>query len=158
MLTLLSADVASVSDIVVYSSGHRPVLVVECKGGGETVAQGAAQLRRNLLIHGLIPDAPYLLLAFPTNFFLWKRESAPGDPPDFSAPSIGVLREYLGALADQKGVLREESLQLALEAWLGDLASTVRQPKSSSEADRIVVESGLFDLMKGGEVRSNVVS
>jgi hypothetical protein len=54
------------SDIVAYSPDHHRVLVVECKGRKETSPQNAALLRRNLLTHALIPDAPYFLLAFPT--------------------------------------------------------------------------------------------
>jgi hypothetical protein len=68
-----------------------------------------------------------------------------------------VLREYLGKRAEAGGT-RGESLQLALVSWLGDLASAIRQPDPTSEADQMLVKSGLYDKIRFGEVKSEVVS
>ena len=144
------------SDIIAYSTDHRPVLVVECKGGKETSPGNAARLRRNLLAHELIPDAPYFLLAFSTVFFLWRDKTPADQPPDFSASARSVLREYLGKLAEDAAATRGESLQLALVSWLGDLASAIRQPDPGSEADQMLVKSGLYEKIRSGEVKSEV--
>lgn len=145
------------SDIVAYSPDHRRVLVVECKGGGEMSPENAALLRRNLLTHNLIPDAPYFLLAVPNGFFLWLDKTPADQPPDFFASAKSVLRDYLGKHAEALGT-RGESLQLVLVSWLGDLASAIRQPDPNSEADQMLVKSGLYDKIRFGEVKSEVLS
>jgi hypothetical protein len=144
------------SDIIAYSMDHRPVLVVECKGGKGTSPENAALLRRNLLAHELIPDAPYFLLAFATAFFLWREKTPADELPDFSASARSVLREYLGELAEKAPATRGESLQLALVSWLGDLASAIRQPDPGSEADQMLVKSGVYEKIRRGEVKSEV--
>ena len=146
------------SDIVAYSLDHSPVLAVECKRGKQTSPQSAALLRRNLITHQLMPDAPYFLLAFSTGFFLWLEKTPPGEPPDFSASAKSVLKEYLGKLAEDTGDVRDEGLPLVLFSWLADLADAIRQPDPNSEADQMLVKSGLYDKIRFGEVKFEGVS
>lgn len=146
------------ADIVAYSPDQRPVLVVECKGGRHTSPQSASQLRRNLLTHSLVADAPYFLIAYPHDLFMWKRDSKWDAPPDYSASLKSVLSEYLGKLGDEYARVRPESLELALYSWLSDLVSTIREPALNSEADQMLVRAGVYDQIKRGEVRSQVAS
>jgi hypothetical protein len=143
-------------DIVAYSADHRRVLVVECKGGKMTSPENAAQFRRNLMAHSAITPTPYFLLAFPTSLFLWKAETAPGELADFTAPAKPVLRSYLGSLVDREPGLQGQSIELAMLSWLGDLAAAIRKPDPKSEADQMVVKSGLYDKIRRGEVKSEV--
>ena len=144
------------TDIAIYSPDNHLVLVVEVKGGKQSKSDAAAQLRRNLLVHGLLPISPYFLLAYQTNLFLWRSGSELLAPPQFTAPAKPVLQDYLRSAAGGESLVGEESLQLALVSWLSDLASDVRSPQPSSEADEMIVQSGLYDLIKHGEVKSEI--
>jgi hypothetical protein len=47
-------------------------------------------------------------------------------------------------------------MELAIASWLNDLANNVRKPDPSSEADQMLIRSGLYDQMKHGVVRTHV--
>jgi hypothetical protein len=142
------------ADIVLDSPLQRRVLVVECKLAKEASPEGAARLRRSLYAHRLAPEATFFMLALPTALYLWKKDSAPDALPDFASAAKPVLRDYLGKIADQAGGPRGESLELAISSWLSDLASRLRKPNSESDADQMLVASGLYEQMKDGVVRT----
>lgn len=133
------------------------MLVAECTGGRVTTSEDAALLRRNLLAHDLVPDAPYVLLAFPSHFFLWLPKAQADQLPNFAVSAEPVLREYLGERTEKLGELCSGSLQLLLVCWLDDLACAMRQPDPKSEADQMMVDSGLYDQIRRGEVKSEEI-
>jgi hypothetical protein len=142
------------ADIVLETPDGR-VLLVECKWMKEPSLERAGQLRDSLasLWAG---EYEYFLLALRTGLHLWRRETPPGSPPDFSASAKRVWSDYLGKLADSEETLRSRSMELAVASWLSDLASNVRQPDLGSEPDKLLVDSGLYDQMKHGSVRLHV--
>ena len=140
-------------DIVVDSPTGRRILVVECKTTSKSTPQDAAHLRRNLLVHNQLPADAFFLLAIPSRLFLWSWDRDVNAAPNFTADAQPVLRDYLGPIANQKGGPRGESLELAIASWLGDLTSNIRSP-DKSDADRMLVDSGLLDKIKGGRVRT----
>lgn len=145
-------------DIVIESPDRRRILVVECKRAQDTSSQHAVRWRRNFVAHGLDSEVPYFLLAFPTGLFLWRANANIEAPPDFTAPAQGVLKRYLGPIADQPDGPLEESLEIAVSTWLSNLAYGVRQPDARSEADQMLVTSGLLEKMRGGTFRTQVLS
>jgi hypothetical protein len=146
------------ADIAVYSPDDRLLLVVEVKNRQEASAAWAAKLRRNLLIHHALPAAQYFLLALPDRLYLWKNASTPSEaPPDFVASTGDVLREYLGGWVDRPERIAEESLQIALTSWLQDIAGSARNPSEESEADRMLIESGLYEPIRNGAVATELV-
>jgi hypothetical protein len=144
------------ADIVIETRDRRRVLVVECKRAKETSPSQAARWRRNYLAHGLDSAVPYFLLAFPTALFLWRANHDMHAVPDFTAPAKSVLKRYLGAIADQPDGPLEESLEIAFSTWLNDLAAGIRQPDIGSEADQMLVRSGLLAQIKDGIIRTQV--
>lgn len=140
------------SDIEVYSPDHRLQLVVEVKSTPGASPAWAARFRRNLLAHGAVPDAPYFLIAVPDCLFLWSRGAGVDVPPDYEAATSDVVREYLGSWAADATDLGEGSLQIALGAWLRDLAQSVRKPRRDSEADRMLLDSGAYQAIRRGSV------
>jgi hypothetical protein len=138
------------ADIVIESPDRRRILVVECKRADDTSSQQAVRWRRNFVAHGLDSEVPYFLLAFPTVLFLWRGNANVEAPPDYTVSSRGVLKRYLGPIADQAHGPLEESLEIAFSIWLNDLAHGIRQPDASSEADQMLVESGLLEQMRRG--------
>jgi hypothetical protein len=141
-------------DIVVDSATGSRILFVECKITRKSTPEEAAQVRRNLLAHSQLPADAFFLLAMPSRLFLWSKDRGKDAPPSFTADAQPVLRDYLGTIADQEGGPRGESLELAIASWLGDLVSNLRTP-DKSDADRMLVESGLLDKIKGGRVRTD---
>jgi hypothetical protein len=59
------------ADVAVYSPDGKLQLVVEIKNRPGASAEWVAQMRRNLLVHAVIPPSPYFLLALPDFFYLW---------------------------------------------------------------------------------------
>lgn len=137
------------ADIVIELPNRRPILIVECKQAQDISSQKAVRWRRNLVAHGLDSEVPYFLLAFPTGLFLWRANSNLEAPPDFTAPAQILLKRFLGPIADQPGGPLEESIEIALSFWLAELAHGVRQPEALSEADQMLVRSGLLERIKG---------
>jgi hypothetical protein len=143
-------------DIVVEAANRDRVLVVECKRIKETSDVEAAYWRRSLQMHGRELGTAFFMLAFPTKLFLWKAQTSLDAAPDFSAPANPVLKKYLGHWADQPGGPLSESLEIAISSWLSDLASGIRDPDPNSAPERMIMQSGLLERIKGGIVRTQV--
>lgn len=141
-------------DISVHSPDRTLQLVVEVKSRPGASSEWAAKFRRNLLANGAVPNAPYLIIASPQRLYLWRKGPNTEVPPDFSAGTQEVLKEYLGKLAEQSPHLTEESLQIALISWLRDLTFR-RPPRQDSDAERILVESGAYEAIRDGAVTSD---
>jgi len=142
------------SDITVESPLRRTVLVVECKFAKDASPPAAARLRNRLVADGYlyVPSEAFFMLALPGHFHLWAPGIAPDALPSYSTNALPVLRSYLGRIAEQDSWPGAENMELAVSAWLSDLAASIRKP-DASDADQMLVEARLFDLMKGGLVR-----
>lgn len=146
------------ADILVHSPDDRLQLVVEVKNRAKGSAEWAAKLRRNLVAHGAMPPAKFFLLALPDSLYLWKDTWSPRElPPDYIARTADILERYLGRWATASTPMAEESLQLAVSSWLRDAASSPEPPQAGSEAHRILVDSGLLEAIREGEVVSDAV-
>jgi len=142
------------ANIIIESTSWRPILIVVCRTTQDTSSQYATRFRQNLVAHGLDLDLPYFLLAFPTRLFLWRANANIEAPPDFTASTQAVLKPYMGRFADRPGGPCEESLEIALTVWLNYLANGFQKPEPLSEADQMLVTSGLLEKIKGGRFRA----
>lgn len=137
-------------DIVVYSPDGEPRLIVEIKRHVGASEEWARTLRRNLLVHGVLPAAKYFLLALPDRFFLWKDgDDDPEAMPHFTA-STQVLKPYLGDWKPEG--LTDESLQLVIKSWLSDLAHGQLTPEEVPDHLQWILYSGLYDSIRDGRV------
>lgn len=68
-------------DIAVYSADGKLLLLVEIKGMATTDATWAAQYRRNLLAHHVIPPSPYFLLVASDRMYLWANPASMNEVP-----------------------------------------------------------------------------
>jgi hypothetical protein len=144
-------------DIAGYSPTRELVLIAEVKWLKESSEENAVYFRRNLLSHRLLSEVPYFLLAYRSSFFLWRGASDPGASPDFKAPAKPVLKKYLGTFAESESGPGPESMESAVNLWLSELASGIQEPDPSSEPDKMILDSGLYDRIKGGEVRRQML-
>jgi hypothetical protein len=145
-------------DIVIETSDRSRILVVECKRMSVTTPADAAHLRRSLQSYSGSLSSDYFMLALPNCLFLWKGDAHPDAPPEFSASAKPVLQSYLGTVADRPGGPRPQSLEIAISSWLGDLASSIRKPDPASEPERMMLDSGLFERLRGGIVKTHVAA
>jgi hypothetical protein len=120
------------TDFIVRSPDDRIVLAVEAKRRSNASAEWAAQMRRNLSAHGMVPDAPYFLLALPDKFFLWKDAPAlQAVPPDFEFDATDALRPYLDLLHYPVDELSAASFESIVRLWLEDLVRENGSGRSS---------------------------
>jgi len=157
MNVLPSYTVSAHADITVESPRRRILLVVECQLARNV--EEATETRRTLLGEGYlnVPDDAFFMLAFSTEFYLWKPQCAIDSLPTLIAPGRPLLREYLGARnADQVPWPLKENVELGISCWLRDLANGMRKPDPTSDADQMIVKSGLYELIKGGVVQTDV--
>src|SRR4051794_9203153 len=113
---------SSQADVVVYGPDERVRLVAEVKALPGASAEWAAQLRRNLLMHGVVQNAPFFLIATPDRFYLWKDGKNGQDAvlPDYEVESARVLSSYIERLGVSLADLSEPSLELLVISWLHD--------------------------------------
>jgi hypothetical protein len=142
-------------DIVLESPRRERILIVECGGPNGFTRQDAARLRERLLEYWAL-EARFFMLAFGTELFLWKRESEPGALPDFTSSARSVLRDYLGRVMDDPHEPSLFSIEITMGSWLHDLAWGMRKLQAGSEADQMLVHSGLYAQMKHASVRTDV--
>jgi hypothetical protein len=135
-------------DFLVLSPDDRVQLVVEVKNLRGISPEWAADYRRNLLAHSILPDADFFLLAFSESLFLW--DNARGDAealPHYQAPT----RETLGPLLVDVG--GEEGLEAAVSAWLYALTSPSLGEGEAKRRYGWLVDSGLYSRIRGGHVK-----
>ena len=154
MSALVRYEMAAPADIVVYALDRRPVLAVEIKEARQASAKEAAALRRGLFAHGLLPDSAFYLIVYPTTLFLWRRETPAADPPDYAASTRPVLNDtQLNVSLGRDGHLRKGGLQLLVFSWLSVLASDLRAPDATSEPEKMLIDSGVYEQLRHGDVQ-----
>lgn len=159
--------IKKVADIAVYAPDNTLKLVVEVKNRPGASSRWAARMLRNLLVHGMIADAPYYLLALPDVFYLWKNPnlSAPnsrdynGDEvePDFEIDAAEALAPYLERTPFSPDDVSEYGLELLISSWLTDLVDDPGLSKGTAAPDLgWLFDSGLYEAIRGGRVATEV--
>jgi len=154
MSTLSSIHMATEADIVLETRAKR-LLVVECTWMAEPSVAAATEARDGLAELWSI-DFEYFMLVFHTELHVWRKDAPAGSGPQFTASATQIWRDYLGKLADSPMRLRSSAMGIGIAFWLNDLANNVTKPNPASDADRLLLKSGLFDQMRGGIVRRHV--
>lgn len=145
------------ADITVHGSDGQLQLVVEVKTKLDATLEWASQLHRNLLVHSMVPDSPFFLLALPDAFYFWKGAEplSKGAPPDFWAP-LSALVATRGEMVPSPDALSEQGLQLLVVDWLEELIhSDVNEPRNAPT--QWLLQSGLLSAIRGGSVRNEVL-
>ena len=148
------------SDIEVFDNKGNLVLVVDTKNKLGTNSEWAAIMRQNMMVHGLLPSAPFFLLALPDRFYLWKsRQLSELEKPDYEIDTAAILKTYSERIGADLQSLSGASFELLLISWLRDL---IRQTKLTDTilahgTNDWLVESGLLEAIKEGIVVSEGV-
>lgn len=144
-------------DFIIESPDQKVQLIVEARTKRSASRVWAAELRRNLLGHRVVPDAPFFLLALPERFYLWKN-APPNEvvPPDFEADAAEALQPYTTSLHSRLTDLTENGFELLIRTWLSDLIHSSYDPKTepvSPSVSRFLHHSGLLDSIHRGSVK-----
>lgn len=142
------------ADLIVRDDAGDPVFVVEVKNRKGLSAEIATQLRRNLVVHGLLRSARFFLLVSQDQGFLWAENARdlPDAPPRIEFPMSGVVRRYLPERSSDER-LRGMELELVILQWLTDLTRAEGvDVDANAEPERSLAQVGLLDVLQGGTV------
>jgi hypothetical protein len=130
------------ADLSVEAADGSTLAIIEVKNREHLTAELAADLRRNLLAHGLASTAQYFLIVSQDHAYLWRTgtfpDPDPGSPPDVHWPMAEIVEHYYPGRAAQ-GRLYNEVLEWIVILWINDLSidsatipDIVRQPLEHS--------------------------
>ena len=142
------------ADVAVYSPDGNLQLVVEIKNRPSASAEWVTQMRRNLLVHAVIPPSPYFLLVLPDFFYLWENAMSVHElaPPAYQIKAAEVLAPYLDPSTQSLTDLSEYSLELLVTSWLEDLVGTELRQDTVGPHLQWLFDSGLYEAIRYGSV------
>lgn len=135
-------------DILILSPEDLPIAVVEVKNRQDLTREVATALRRNIIIHSLLPQTPYFLLVSQDIGFLWKAATSPDAPPEYEFPMDKVVARYLKREPGER--LYGIELEFLVLQWLTDLASGAL--KTSEEPEKTLALAGFNDSIREATV------
>ena len=144
-------------DLTAYNRDSQLVLVVEVKSRLGATPKWATQLRRNLLAHDTLPNAPYFLMVFPDRFYLWKSTGSNYEllEPSYVIDARPILQPYF----DQAGVTADhvsgQSLELIVVSWFNEVMH--KTPEELDASQQWLIDSGLYEAIAGGSLDHEVV-
>jgi hypothetical protein len=144
-------------DFIAYDDIGRVILLGEVKSRIGTSGEWAARFRRNMLAHGLLPKAPFFLIATPERMYFWK-EDQPGlaeTPPGFTVDASRELKPYLEKLNRTKQSVGERALELMVFSWLKDIARTGDERVKQDPSMKWLADSGLLDSLENARIEMN---
>ena len=145
------------ADMAIYDKTGQLVLVVEAKNKLDTSSIWAAKMRRNMMAHGLMPNASYFLLALPDRFYLWKDAGVVPErvTPDYEIDPRPFLHSHYNGTDISLNSLTGKSFELVISSWLNKLLQNDILPPELQGQDWLV-DSGLFEAIKLGRLAPQV--
>ena len=131
-------------DILILSPEDLPIAVVEVKNRQDLTREVATALRRNIIIHSLLPQTPFFLLISQDVGFLWKSVASPNAPPAYEFPMSKVVTRYLKREPGER--LYGIELEFLVLQWLNDLASG--KLKTSEEPEKTLALAGFNESIR----------
>jgi len=140
-------------DLSVDNRKGELALVVEVKRKIDASPEWAARLRRNILAHGTLPEAPYFLMVFPDKFYLWTDAEANLDrsEPTYTIDARPILEPYFKQAGVKADHISRQSLELIILSWLGQIIHSDKLPENIEDSQRWLIDSGLYSALAGGK-------
>lgn len=147
------------ADVTVYSADGKLQLVVEVKKRAGASLEWVTQMRRNLLLHALIPHTPYFLLALPDYFYFWKNTDTANNQalPAYQIETLELLSPYLKQSDLSLDEVSEYGFQFLVTAWLEDFINSDLTKELVNPALHPLFDSGLYQALKNGSVAVEAV-
>jgi hypothetical protein len=140
-------------DFIVESPEYTIQLAAEAKALRNLTSGDAAQLRRNLLAHGTAPPANFFLLLSPEHFYLWKDgKTVDVLPPDYTIEAPPILQRKTGEVPVAR--LTSISFEMVAFSWLDEVIHCPTKDQAAEIAGTWIVESGLYDAIRNGVLKT----
>ncbi|MGH2587220.1 MAG: hypothetical protein ACRDJE_20080 [Dehalococcoidia bacterium] len=137
-------------DIVIFDRSGAATAIIEVKVLSGADIPTATRYLRNLLAHGVVPHARYVLLITPDMGYLWSAPEAVlhESSPSLIFPMDRIVQHYLPADGGPTPV-RDLVLESIVQQWLLDLADGVVVDDRVTSSLR---ESGFLNAVRDGLV------
>ncbi|BDA71144.1 hypothetical protein CAL7716_053100 [Calothrix sp. PCC 7716] len=138
--------------LTIYSRKKQMVLGILVNRIVKTSPEWAAQYRRNIFAHEILPNAPYLLFVFPDKLYLWRKSEITTEEtlPNYNIDAHPIFQPYFQRSKVTPEKIRSQSLELIVISWLADIMYS-ESPSSLSKSQKWVVESRLFTAISQGK-------
>jgi hypothetical protein len=147
------ASLSSRWDLSVDNRAGQLALVVEVKRKIGASPQWAASFRSNILAHGTFPKAPYFLMVFPDQFYLWIDTDAQlQSEPTYTIDARPILYPYLERAGVTAEKISSQSLELIVESWLREIIYSENPHEDLDESQHWVIDLGLHAALAGGKI------
>lgn len=142
------------ADVAIFDDQGKIQLVAEVKFSKDSSPQRAVEIRQNKLAHSAIPHTPFLLIAFPDCFYLWKEDqpNSYDRQADYSFDAKNTVSFYAQKNNLYTQEINPQNLQVLVSHWLKDLVKA-ESPEDSLEW---ATKSGLYDAIKDCSVATDV--
>ena len=142
------------ADIVAFDKNGQLTLIAEVKNKWGTSNDWATKMRRNMFSHGLMPHAPFFLLALPDVFYLWNGAIS---TPDLIEPNLKVdprpfLQSHYATSDNTIENLTGRSFELVVTSWLNQVLNTSNPQYLTDNHQEWLISSGLFGKIVGGHL------
>jgi hypothetical protein len=147
-----------IADLAAYDPSGQLALVVEVKSRTDRSRSWAAQMRRNMMAHGVAGNPRFFLLALPDRLYLWKNAGNLPEPvePTFEIDAAPFFQPYFEAAGVSPSNLTPQSFELIVTSWLNELIRAGVPPTIPDNQRECLQESGLVEAIRGGSVAVEV--
>jgi hypothetical protein len=144
-------------DFIAYDAIGRVILLGEVKSRVGTSGKWAARFRRNMLAHGVLPSAPFFLIATPERMYFWKQDQSDLTEalPGFTVDAAKEFEPYWNHLSQTRQAVSEQALELTVFSWLKDIARTGEERVKVDPSMKWLAESGLIDSLEKARIEIN---
>lgn len=148
----------TLADMTIYDRNGQLALIVEVKNKFGTNPEWAAKMRRNILAHGILPDVPFFLLAFPDQFYLWKNKGVLPEllEPDYQVDPIPFLKPFYDGAGLEPQSISGAGFDIIVSFWFNAIIQTDSPPDLPKSNKIWLVDSGLFKLLQRGRIEAEV--
>lgn len=138
-------------DILVFGPDSSLIMAVDVKGGSGASPEWAADYRRELFSHGMIPKVPFYVLALPNALYFWKDANTDQEVlPDYTLDAQEALAGYVDQEGSSLAGMDRYGLELLVADWLYRLVSRQRSKETTDPGMRWLTDSGLLDSIRNG--------
>jgi hypothetical protein len=132
------------ADLLIQDKQGRVIAVVELKNRLQFSPQLAAELRRNMIVHGLGELKPYFLILSQDKGYLWKPNDSVNAMPSYSFSTSSIFPSNISELIGSRR-LPERELEFFVLQWLTELT---KRPVQVGAHENELARSGFLDAIR----------
>jgi hypothetical protein len=145
------------ADFAVLDQKGQLAVVAEAKNKRGADPQWASEWFSNFVTRQHSPAPPFVLLATPEAFYLWKRtEKASSFEPAAAADARRLFASYLPGSKLEISNISGSTFEFIVGAWLDDVSHGLWP--LAPEDRRLFGDSGLLEAVENGRVVSDVAA